>query len=171
MDQPDPDVRPEGVQRALRGVRQLVETLQSSARAVERRTGITNAQLFLLRAIDEQAGLSLGELAAVARTQQSTASLVVLRLVRSGLVRRQRSPEDARRVVLTLTARGRRKLTDAPVPATARLLQALEAMAPAERRALVRGLRALQAELGEPGREPGMLFERTGGRARPGRGH
>jgi DNA-binding MarR family transcriptional regulator len=153
---------------ALRGIRQLVRTLQESARAVEGRTGITNAQLFLLRALEEVDSLSLGELAAEARTQQSTVSIVVKRLVRTGLVRRQRSPDDARRVHLSLTARGRRKLHNAPVPPTARLLDALRAVSPAERRALIRGLKALESRMGAGIQEPGMLFETARDRGRTG---
>lgn len=147
---------------ALRLVRRLVGTLQSSARAVEQRTGVTNAQLFLLRALEERRQLSLGELAELAGTQQSTASLVVKRLVRSGLVRRQLSPEDGRRVLLSLTPRGRTKLRHAPVPATARLLEALEGLTAPELRALTRGLEALERELGPRPDEPGMLFEAPG---------
>jgi DNA-binding MarR family transcriptional regulator len=145
--------------RALQGIRSLVGTLQASARAVERRTGITNAQLFLLRTLQENDNLSLGELAIAARTQQSTASIVVRRLVKSRLIRRQRSPEDGRRVLLSLTARGRSTLRHAPVPPTARLLEALEALSPAELSHLVRGLSALETRLGVLGKQPGMLFE------------
>ncbi len=153
---------PPSVAGALRRVRRLVGTLQSSARAVERRTGVTNAQLFLLRALEEREQLSLGELAALAGTQQSTASLVVARLVRSGLVRRRPSPEDGRRVLLSLAPRGRKTLRHAPVPATARLLEALEGLTALELRALTRGLEALERELGAQPDEPAMLFEAPG---------
>lgn len=153
---------PPSVAGALRGVRHLVGTLQSSARAVEQRTGVTNAQLFLLRALKDREPLSLGELAALAGTQQSTASLVVKRLVRSGLVRRRASPDDRRRVLLSLTPRGQKRLRRAPVPATARLLEALEGLTAVELRALTRGLDALERELGTRPDEPGMLFEAPG---------
>lgn len=147
---------------ALRVIRHLVTSLQASARAVERRTGITNAQLFLLRALREHDGLSIGELAEAARTQQSTASIVVQRLVRNGLLRRQRSPDDGRRVLLSLTARAREKLRTAPVPPTARLLEALHSLSAEELRALTRGLAALERHFGVAKQEPGMLFEADG---------
>ena len=150
--------RTQEVAEALRGIRRMVGTLHASARAVERRTGITNAQLFLLRALKEHEGLSIGGLATMARTQQSTASIIVQRLVRNGLVRRARSSEDARRVLLSLTPRGRGVLRNAPVPATARLLKALNTLSVGELHALVRGLGALELRLGAT-EEPGMLFE------------
>ncbi|MEP6473481.1 MAG: MarR family winged helix-turn-helix transcriptional regulator [Gemmatimonadota bacterium] len=150
---------------ALRGIRRLVATLQASARTIEQRTGITNAQLFMLRALDGQRTMSLGDLADLAGAQQSTASIIVQRLVMAGLVRRARSSEDARRVELSLTAAGRRKVRDAPVPTTARLLEALRAMSAGELRALVASLEVLHARLGEDGEDPGMLFESPGPRA------
>jgi DNA-binding MarR family transcriptional regulator len=151
---------------ALQAIRRLIAALQASARAVEIRTGVTNAQLFLLRALEEREQLSVGELAVMARTQQSTASIIVQRLVRGGLVRRRASPDDARRVLLTLTARGRATLRHAPVPPTARLLSALQDLSPADRQALLRGLEALHRNLGLRREEPGMLFE-TVGEGRP----
>jgi DNA-binding MarR family transcriptional regulator len=159
-----PAARPRGrtteeVARALREIRRLVAALQRSARAVERRTGITNAQLFLLGALKAHEPLSLGELAAIARTQQSTASIVVQRLVRNRLVHRQRSAVDARRLVLSLTPQGRRAVRDAPTPPTTRLLEALQVLPPADRRALIRGLAALGARMGAGVEEPEMLFE------------
>jgi MarR family transcriptional regulator, lower aerobic nicotinate degradation pathway regulator len=159
---------PAGPAAALQAIRRLVAALQASARAVEIRTGVTNAQLFLLRALEERDQLAIGELAVMARTQQSTVSIIVQRLVRNGLVSRRASPDDARRVLLTLTVQGRATLRHAPVPPTARLLSALQDLAPAERRALLRGLEALHRNLGLKGEEPGMLFE-TVGEGRPGR--
>ncbi len=153
---------------ALRGIRRLVATLQASARTIEQRTGITNAQLFMLRALEGQRTMSLGDLADLAGAQQSTASIIVQRLVTAGLVRRIRSAEDARRVDLSLTPKGRRKVRDAPVPTTARLLEALRAMSAAELRALVASLEVLHGRLGADGDDPGMLFESPAPRtARP----
>ena len=142
-------------------VRALVARLSSSARSVERRTGITNAQLFLLRHVATDGALSVNELADRARTQQSTASIVISRLARAGLVRKTRAAGDARRVVLSVTPAGRALLRHAPAPPTAALFAALERLDTREARALATGLRALVRELGPGPREPGMLFEET----------
>ena len=48
-------------------IRRLVNTLGQSARSVEQRTGVTNAQLFLLREIANADGSSINELAARAK--------------------------------------------------------------------------------------------------------
>ena len=101
--------------QALERVRTLVAALSQSARAVEHRTGVTNAQLFLLQQLADATSRSVNDLAALARTQQSTVSIVVARLVRSGLATKHRSAEDGRVAVISITPKGRRLLAHAPV--------------------------------------------------------
>jgi DNA-binding MarR family transcriptional regulator len=140
-------------------VRTLVDRLSSSARAVERRTGVTNAQLFLLQQVAADSALSVNDLAARARTQQSTVSTVVSRLERAGLVAKARAAGDARRAVITVTAAGRRLLRNAPAPPTATLMDALAKLNAAEARSLSAGLAALVRHLGPAPRKPVLLFE------------
>lgn len=145
--------------QVIGSLRSLVSALGRSARRLERRTGLTNAQLFIVRQLGDDAGLSINELAARAMTQQSAVSLVVSRLARRGLVRRSRSKVDARRVVVTLTAKGRRLLRTAPEPPTSRLLGALATLNDGEVDALALGLRALAHALGADTSAPALLFE------------
>lgn len=154
----------EPVSDALQAVRALVQSLSTSAASVEQKTGVTNAQLFLLQQIRSREKPTVNDLAALALTSQSTVSIVLSRLERHGLVVRKRSATDARSVVLQLTAAGRRLLERAPAPATSRVLRALRQLAPAELRALSRGLSALGRELGFSEGRPPMLFESS---ARP----
>jgi len=145
----------------LAALRVLVGALSHSARAVEQRTGVTNAQLFLLQQIAEHGPQSVGELAARAQTQASTASIVVSRLVVAGLLRKDRATDDARRVSLSLTPAARRIVRFAPTPPTALLLGAFDRLTPAETRALAAGLRAVLREMHLPESEPSLLFEHT----------
>jgi len=154
---------------ALQSVRALVGALRRSARSVEHRTGVTNAQLFVLRALARREGVSLAELAALARTRRNAVSAVVSRLVRQGLVRRARAEDDRRRVTLALTARARALLRRAPEPPTARLIDALETLSEREARALARGLGALTRALALDPAPAGMLFEEEAREAAPAR--
>ena len=126
-------------QRALLLLRALVDSLSSSARAVERRTGVTNAQLFLLHELAASGPLGIGELAVRARTQPSTVSIVVSRLARAGLLTKARGRDDARRAIVRITEAGRRLARHAPVPPTARLLDALDRLPAREAAGLARG--------------------------------
>jgi DNA-binding MarR family transcriptional regulator len=152
--------------RALAALRVLVAALSQSARAVERHTGITNAQLFLLQQLAEHGPQSVGELAARAQTQASTASIVVSRLVAHGLVNKSRAADDARRTSLSLTPAARRLVRAAPTPPTAQLLSAVERLSVREARALVLGLEAMRREMHLPEVEPALLFEDTAARRR-----
>jgi len=145
---------------ALRSIRALVAALSRSARTVEQRTGVTNAQLFLLRELAADRAMSINDLAARALTGQNTVSMIVARLVEQGLVTRRRSENDARRVEVRLTPQGRKLVNRAPEPPTARLLHAIRRMSRDQLRALNRSLGAL-ARLMELPEHDGerMLFD------------
>jgi DNA-binding MarR family transcriptional regulator len=145
--------------QALHRVRTLISALSHSARAVERSTGVTNAQLFLLQQLESTAALSVSDLAARARTQQSTVSIVVARLVRAGLAAKRKSAEDGRIAAVSITPKGRRLLAHAPAPPTSLLLHAIEALSDRDARALAAGLHALISALDLTPPEITMLFE------------
>lgn len=148
--------------KALQAVRGLVAALSQSARIIEQRTGVTNAQLFLLQQIAAETNLSVNELAARAMTHQSTASVVLSRLERRGLVQRVPSPVDGRSVVLRLTPAGRRLLRRAPAPATSEIVEAIARLTPTELRMLRAGLSALAREAQFKIDDSPMLFQDPG---------
>jgi DNA-binding MarR family transcriptional regulator len=148
---------------ALASLRILVESLRQSARAIEERTGVTNAQLFLLQQLAETPGLSINELAARALTKQSTVSIVVSRLVDEGLVAKGRSTTDGRAAVVVLTPAGRRLLRRAPAPPTKLLIDAIQALPDRDVADLANGLAALLREMALETRQPALLFERPTG--------
>ena len=152
--------------RVLAQLRALVAALTSSARAVERRTGITNAQLFLLLELAGDGPLGIGELAERARTQPSTVSIVVSRLEKAGLVTKVRGAEDRRSVLVDVTRKGRELAKHAPVPPTERLLEALERLSPRDAAALARGLAPLARSIAPQVHEPPLMFEESGSRTR-----
>ena len=147
------------VAEALQSVRALVDGLGKSAREVELKSGVTNAQLFLLQQIRAGHRLSVNDLAARAMTTQSTVSIVLSRLERKGLVQRTRSTVDRRSVVVRLTEAGKRVIRLAPPAATSEILGALARVSLEELKALSRGVLALDRELGLGVERPPLLFE------------
>jgi MarR family transcriptional regulator, lower aerobic nicotinate degradation pathway regulator len=133
--------------------------LRLASRAVERRLGISGAQLFALQKLAEAPVQSLNELAARTFTHQSSVSTLVTRLVARGLVSRTTAPEDARRVVIALTPAGRSLLQRAPEPLQVRLVAGLKRLSPRERRSLARGLDKLAREAGISGAPPTMFLD------------
>jgi DNA-binding MarR family transcriptional regulator len=149
----------------LNDLRFLVRALRVSSKDVERTVGISGAQLFVLQCLTEGAPYSMRELAAKTHTDQSSVSVVVARLAEKGLVRRVAGADDARRVEVHVTAKGKRLVGKAPEPTQARLARALDALPVPKRAELAFGLAALVRQMGlagEPDRsfeEPDMFFE------------
>jgi DNA-binding MarR family transcriptional regulator len=150
---------------SLDDLRRIVRVLRESSRAAERSVGLSGAQLFVLQCLADGRAGSLNALAARTHTHQSTVSVVVRRLVERGLVRRRNADDDARRVELSLTARGRTLLGRAPDAAQERLIAGLERLSPADRAQLARALRRLVGAMGLDADEPAMFFEEKRGRS------
>ena len=145
--------------RVLDAIRRLVRHLRLADRAAQSELGISGAQLFVLTELGKTASLSLNDLAARTRTDQSSVSVVVSRLVEAGLVTRERDGRDARRLVLNLTKAGRAMLQRAPSVAQEQILAAVDRLTAAERKRFADSFTALVDALGaEPGPAP-MLFE------------
>lgn len=70
--------------------------------------GLTYPQYIALVALWEEDGVSLSELGARLGLDSGTLTPLLKRMERDGLVRRERSQEDERRLVITLTAKGRK---------------------------------------------------------------
>ena len=140
--------------------RRIVQALRSSHRAATK-AKITGAQLFVLNTLRAaQRPLSVGEVAEKTRTDPSTVSVVVDKLVRRGIVSRTRSGEDARRNELTLTARGiRLERTVPPTVAQESLARTLDGLRPAEAEMLGKLLHRICVEMGCADAEAPMLFE------------
>lgn len=150
---------PGATRNVLNAIRGIVQALRESSRAAERHVGLSGAQTFVLRTLGERASLSLNDLAAATHTHQSSVSTVVTRLVADGLIRRARSPEDARRLELSLTARGRDLASRAPDAAQQRLIAAINRLPPRRRRDLAATLRELADSVAAVDRIPPMFFE------------
>jgi DNA-binding MarR family transcriptional regulator len=145
--------------RILDHLRRLVRVLRDASRAAERRLGVSGAQLFALKALAEQPSLSLNELARRTSTHQSTVSVVVKRLVAARLVSRLTAADDARRLELAATAKGRALLRKAPNAAQDQLIDGLLRLSAADRLRLAGTLHKLIAAMGVDEELPAMFFE------------
>lgn len=127
----DAGKRPD-IARIVQGLRRMVKALHTFSKDVYAHYGLTGPQLWALKTLGEQGPLPVGQLAAALAVHQSSASLLVTRLVRKGLIRRVSGGTDRRVVGLELTKRGGALIADAPDAAQGRLLHGLESMSPAE---------------------------------------
>lgn len=150
----------DATRRAFDHFRRIVRALRSSHRAAAH-FNLTGAQLFVINVIGEAGGpLSVNEVAQRTETDQSTVSVVTNRLVERGLLKRERSAEDSRRVELSLTAAGRALQKKAPATvAQQRLKAALEALSGTDSAELVRLLDLLIDGMQLGGEPAEMMFD------------
>ncbi len=147
---------------ALDALRRIVRALRLSSRALEKDVRLSAAQLFVLQQLAVAPVSSVNDLASRTLTDQSSVSVVVTRLVEKKLARRVASRDDARRMEVSLTARGKRMLSDAPAPAQVRLVDAVRGLPEAELGALARGLTKIVVAMGAASETPTMFFEDEG---------
>lgn len=112
---------------------------------------VTLSQHRLLVLLAAGGGRTIGSLGTGLGIDQSNASRLVDRLVRLGLVLRERSATDGRAVVAVLTPGGRAVLDAVTASRRRELAGLLADLTPAERRAAVRGLSAFNRVADEPG--------------------
>ena len=116
---------------------------------------VTPRMLTMLRHLAASGPLTVGEQAEHLGLSKPTVSELVDRLETKGLVSRMRDDRDRRRVFVWLTAEGQARVRAHPqVLGPDDLEQAIEAMRPGDRAALVRGLRALLTAADPPNTHP-----------------
>ena len=111
------------------------------------------AQFRVLAFLGRNHDASLSAVAGFIGVADATASAMVERLVRRGLVVREGDPEERRRVRLRLTGEGSALLEHAGARTRRRVARRLSSLRPAELAALARGLGLLRLTLGTPAEE------------------
>lgn len=153
-DEPEPGAREfdaethaEQAYEALKKFRMVFKAVQQHSQWVETRCGVSSAQLWALWELSETPGLRVSDLAKAMSIHQSTASNLLDKLEKSGLVRRDRSGPDQRAVQLHLTGNGQAVLERAPKPARGMLQNALFNLPAEELRSLNDKLEILLARM------------------------
>lgn len=149
----------EAVGRALVSIRRLVRTLRTTAVSVERETGLSTAQTFVLQLLLEAPAESMNELAERTSTDQSSVSVVVTRLEAKGLVARLASVTDARRTQVGITDNGIALMQRKPPTVQERLTHALSNMPPKSLELLASELNKLVALMGAAEEPATLIFE------------
>lgn len=95
-------------------LRRIFRAVDQHSRVLMQRYGLTGPQLTVLKEIAGREPLSLGELARAVHISQATLTGIVDRLETRGMVGRQRSSVDRRRVMVASTAAAADVLQTAP---------------------------------------------------------
>ena len=133
----------EYITRIVDSLRVIVKAMRVSGRDVERKLGISAAQLHILQELRHRPSQSINELAARTYTHQSSVSMVVARLVDNRLATRSASGNDARKLAISLTPAGKAILKKSPSAAQGPIVAALERMPQSDLQELAESLRKL----------------------------
>jgi len=110
---------------ALRQFRLIFGAVRQHFQTVEKLCGVSGAQVWAMAALRDSPGLKVSQLAKTLSIHASTASNLLDKIEKAGMVRRERGSEDQRVVRLYLTAAGEKALEKAPQPLTGILTHAL----------------------------------------------
>jgi len=130
-DMDDARARPADVSNpeiAFGQILQLVRLVVTGMQNIEGSHGLSGSQHWALWQISARPGLRVSELAAAMLIHHSTASNLLDKLEKRGLVRRERQVDDSRVVRLHLTAAGKAMVKDIPGPLQGRLRRALQTL-------------------------------------------
>ncbi len=107
-------------EQILRAIRKIVRRISDHSRTLARDHGLTVPQLLCMRAIRqlERAGeeVTVARVSETVQLSAATVSRILERLVRAGLVLRERGTRDRRKVSLSLTEMGAGRLARLPTP-------------------------------------------------------
>jgi MarR family transcriptional regulator, organic hydroperoxide resistance regulator len=118
-------VHPVLAMEVLQQFRLIYGSMRQYFRLVEERCGMPGSQMWVLQEVQRSPEIGISELAVRTGVHQSTASLLVDKLVGQGYVSKSRQSADLRRVGLCLTGRGQEALAALPGPAEGILPAAL----------------------------------------------
>lgn len=125
----------------------ITHGLQTTSKRMTRDLGVTGPQRLVLRVIGLFPGASPGTLARVLHVHPSTLTGVLHRLTSQGLLERTADPDDGRRSILRLTARGTRVNAMGRGTVEAAIRRALRQVSDADRAATRRVFTALTEQL------------------------
>ena len=100
----------------LVSLRRIIRATDLYSRKLGKRTGLTTPQLVVIQAIGALRDPTVADVAKDVSLSLATVTTILNRLEANGLVHRERSAVDRRRVIVTLTEKGEELGASAPKP-------------------------------------------------------
>lgn len=98
----------------LKHFREIYIQAKSELKDNVKKTGLSGSQLWIMQQIYNFNGISNSELAKNLTLHVSTCSILVNKLIKKGLVEKTRSSTDERKIVLTISSKGKQLMAKAP---------------------------------------------------------
>ena len=104
------------LEEVLTSLRRVIRATDLHSKRLAKISGLTAPQILLLQAIRKLEGAAISQLANEVTLSQATVTTILDRLEKRGLIERERSKVDKRKVHVHLTERGIDTLREAPMP-------------------------------------------------------
>lgn len=102
--------------QVLVSLRRIIRATDLHSRKLGKHTGLTTPQLVIIQAIGNLRDPTVSDIAKAVSLSLATVTTILNRLETNGLVNRERSLVDRRRVIVTLTESGEEMRAKAPKP-------------------------------------------------------
>ena len=137
----------ERVDITLIALRRILRATELYGRELKQASGVTAVQFRALQIIAEKGDATAKEISLRMRVSQATVTSLVDKLVREGMVVREKSEQDRRQTNIHITPRGQETLKEAPDPLQQRFVRKFAAMEDWEQAMLVSSLERVAAML------------------------
>ncbi|MFB6567830.1 MarR family winged helix-turn-helix transcriptional regulator [Streptomyces noursei] len=140
----NPSPSPSAIE-ASRDVRAVISRLRRRILNASQVEDITLGQASVLARLSDQGGVTASELASVEGVRHQSMTATVAALAKRGLLQRNPDPDDGRRLLITLTAEGQRRVEEGRQARTEWLAGQLQAKCTEdERRAVIAAMAVLE---------------------------
>lgn len=106
----------DNIESVLVALRRVIRATDLHSKRLSKTAGLTAPQLMILQTLRNKGAVPVGEVAQEISLSQATVTTIMDRLEARGLVERQRSDQDKRKVIGSITPAGHDILVSAPTP-------------------------------------------------------
>jgi len=135
------------IDTSLVALRRILRATELFGREVKQSAGVTPAQFRVLQIIGETGQATATAISSRMRVTQATVTSLVDKLVKHGMVNREKSETDRRQINILITDRGRDTISRAPDALQQRYVRKFEALEDWEQAQLVASLERVAAML------------------------
>lgn len=143
----------------LSSLRRVIRATDLHSKRLAKTSGLTAPQILLLQTIKSKPNVTIGTIAAEISLSQATVTTILDRLEKRGLVCRQRSNSDRRKVNVHLTPAGEEAILQAPTPLQEHFIQRFNALEEWEQHMIIGSLQRVAVMMDAEDIEAAPLLE------------
>jgi DNA-binding MarR family transcriptional regulator len=147
--------------QVLVSLRQIIRAIDLHSKNIERISGLTGPQLLIMQLIETHGEVTSGVIAKKVSLSQATVTSIIDRLERKSLLRRERSTNDKRKVLVTLTEEGSKALESAPTLLQESFIRSFNQLEDWEQSLILSSLQRVSGMMNASGLDAAPLLDST----------